>query len=73
MPRLVHLDPSYRKHRASGQAAVTLDGRVIYLGPYESAVIGYLEFLWNSSTSSSYTASACSPPALIAWVAQCRT
>jgi integrase len=34
MPRLVHQNPSYRKHRASGQAIVTLDGRDHYLGPH---------------------------------------
>lgn len=28
--------PSYRKHKASGQAIVTLNGRMIYLGPYGS-------------------------------------
>ena len=26
--------PSYRHHRASGQAVVTLSGRDIYLGPH---------------------------------------
>ena len=34
MPRLVHRNPKYRKHRASGQAVVTIDGRDHYLGPY---------------------------------------
>src|SRR3954465_12711855 len=34
MPRLIHRNPSYRKHRASGQAIVTLDGQDIYLGPF---------------------------------------
>src|SRR5205085_10782223 len=34
MPRLVNQNPSYRKHRASGQAIVTIDGQDIYLGPY---------------------------------------
>ncbi len=28
--------PSYRRHRPSGQAVVTLDSRDIYLGPYRS-------------------------------------
>ena len=27
MPRLVHRNPKYSKHRASGQAVVTIDGR----------------------------------------------
>lgn len=36
MPRLVHTAPKYRKHKPSGQAVVTLNGRVHYLGPYGS-------------------------------------
>ncbi len=34
MPRLSNSVPKYRKHRASGQAVVTLNGRDIYLGPH---------------------------------------
>ena len=34
MPRLTKSLPKYRKHRASGQAIVTLDGRDFYLGPH---------------------------------------
>ena len=34
MPRLKHRMPSYRLHRASGQAVVTLNGKDIYLGEY---------------------------------------
>jgi hypothetical protein len=34
MPRLVNRSPSYRKHKASGQAVVTIGGRDVYLGPY---------------------------------------
>lgn len=34
MPRLSHALPKYRKHRGSGQAVVTLNGRDRYLGPY---------------------------------------
>ncbi len=34
MPRLIHQNPTYRKHRATGQAVVTLDGRDFYLGPH---------------------------------------
>ncbi len=34
MPRLTNSAPKYRKHRASGQAIVTLDGRDFYLGPH---------------------------------------
>ena len=34
MPRLTQQVPKYRKHKASGQAVVTLSGRQFYLGPY---------------------------------------
>jgi integrase len=34
MPRLVRSLPRYRRHRASRQAVVTLNGRDYYLGPY---------------------------------------
>ena len=34
MPRLVNALPKYRKHRASGQAVVTLGGCDFYLGPH---------------------------------------
>jgi integrase len=37
MPKLRHSFPSYRRHRASGQAVVTLGGKDIYLGKYNSA------------------------------------
>lgn len=37
MPRLLGKLPAYRKHRASGQAVVTLGGRDFYLGPWKSA------------------------------------
>jgi hypothetical protein len=36
MPRLVKSIPKYRKHRGSGQAVVTLDGRDHYLGPWKT-------------------------------------
>jgi integrase len=36
MPRLTRKLPTYRLHKASGQALVCLDGRRIYLGPYDS-------------------------------------
>jgi integrase len=36
MPRLTHLHPSYRLHKKSGQAIVTLSGKDFYLGPYGS-------------------------------------
>ncbi|MEM9351609.1 MAG: site-specific integrase [Planctomycetota bacterium] len=34
MPRLAHSIPKYRKHKASGQAVVTLSGVDHYLGPH---------------------------------------
>ena len=34
MPKLVHSLPKYRKHRATGQAVVTLNGQDHYLGPH---------------------------------------
>jgi integrase len=36
MPRLTNQNPSYRKHRASGQAVVTICGHDHYLGPWRS-------------------------------------
>jgi integrase len=36
MPRLTKKLPSYRRHKRSGQAVVTLDGRDHYLGPFGS-------------------------------------
>jgi hypothetical protein len=34
MPRLTNSNPSYRKHKASGQALVTIGGQDMYLGPH---------------------------------------
>jgi integrase len=34
MPRLTNQNPKYRKHRASGQALVSLNGKDFYLGAY---------------------------------------
>ena len=36
MPRLVNQNPAYRKHKASGQAIVTLNGDDVYLGPHST-------------------------------------
>jgi integrase len=36
MPRLVNSPPKYRRHKFSGKAIVTLNGREFYLGPYGS-------------------------------------
>jgi hypothetical protein len=36
MPRRTKSVPEYRRHRASNQAVVTLDGRDFYLRPYGS-------------------------------------
>lgn len=38
MPRLTKALPKYRKHRASGQAVVTISGRDVYLGPHGTQV-----------------------------------
>jgi hypothetical protein len=37
MPHLTESLPSYRLHKASGQAVVTLDGCDVYLGPHGSS------------------------------------
>jgi hypothetical protein len=34
MPKLVNRLPKYRKHKATGQAVVTLNGSDCYLGPH---------------------------------------
>ena len=34
MPRLSHVSPKYRKHKSTGQAVVTINGRDHYLGPH---------------------------------------
>jgi hypothetical protein len=34
MPRVVHAPPKYRKHKATGQGVVTINGSDHYLGPY---------------------------------------
>jgi hypothetical protein len=38
MPKLVKSLPSYRRHKASGQAVVALNGKDHYLGPHGSKV-----------------------------------
>lgn len=38
MPKLVNSVPKYRRHRASGQAIVTLSGKDFYLGPFGSKI-----------------------------------
>jgi len=38
MPRLAQSVPKYRKHKASGQAFVELNGRRLYLGPHGTKV-----------------------------------
>ena len=39
MPRLVTSIPKYRKHKGSGQAMVTVNGRDHYLGPHGTKAI----------------------------------
>ena len=36
MPRLTEATPKYRRHKASGQAVVTIQGHDYYLGPWDS-------------------------------------
>lgn len=36
MPKLIHAAPKYSYHKASKQAVVTIQGRDIYLGPWQS-------------------------------------
>jgi len=36
MPRLVEAPPKYRRHKASGQAVVSIQGHDFYLGPWNS-------------------------------------
>ena len=36
MPKLTHSQPSYRRHKGSGQAVVTICGRDYYLGKWRS-------------------------------------
>jgi integrase len=43
MPRLVNAIPRYTKHRATGQAVVTLSGQDFYLGPHGTKT-SHLEF-----------------------------
>jgi hypothetical protein len=38
MPKLIDSRPKYRKHKATGQAVVTLSGKDFYLGPYGTKV-----------------------------------
>src|SRR4051794_38676837 len=38
MPRLTGTVPKYRRHKASGQAFVELNGRRLYLGPFGTKV-----------------------------------
>ena len=38
MPKLSDSSHKYRKHRATGQAIVTLSGKDFYLGPFGTAV-----------------------------------
>src|SRR5262245_1819076 len=37
MPKLINRTPKYCKHKATGQAVVTLDGRDFYLGKFGTA------------------------------------
>ncbi len=43
MPRLTNSVPKYCRHKASGQAVVTIQGRDHYLGPWKSKA-SHLEY-----------------------------
>jgi len=43
MPKLLKRPPKYCKHRASGQAVVTIEGQDFYLGPHGTKA-SYLEY-----------------------------
>jgi integrase len=43
MPRCINRNPRYSKHKASGQAVVTIGGRDHYLGPWKSKA-SFLEY-----------------------------
>lgn len=63
MPRLIQGVPKYRKHRASGQAVATINGRDHYLGPHgtKASKVEYDRLIteWLSSgRSSAYGAPA---------------
>ena len=60
MPKKLRI-PSYRKHKPSGRAVVTLDGRDIYLGKHNSAasraeynrlIAEWTNGFWNLSSPS---------------------
>ncbi len=38
MPRRTNSNPRYSRHKASGQAVVTISGKDVYLGPWKSKV-----------------------------------
>ena len=59
MPRLTDRDPTFRHHKASGQAVVTLAGQDAYLGPHGTAA---------SRREYDRVASASSPPAAAKWL-----
>jgi hypothetical protein len=60
MPRRVNSNPRYSRHRAAGQAIVTIEGNDIYLGLWNSAA-SKAEYAIASSASSSPTAAAVLP------------
>ncbi len=43
MPRLTQATPKYRRHKASGQAVVTIQGHDFYLGPWNTKA-GKIEY-----------------------------
>ena len=62
MPRLLHRPPKYRRHKASGQAVVTIAGKDHYLGVFNSKA-SKLEYdrLVGEWLAAGWTAEAVSP------------
>jgi hypothetical protein len=56
MPRPKALYPSYRLHKRSGQAIVTLGDRMVYLGEYDTDESRAEGFLQNGSASQAVNA-----------------
>ena len=56
MPTLIHKIPKYRHHPGSGQAVVTLGGKDVYLGPYQSKAShqAYASNIENNDGTDSY-------------------
>jgi len=59
MPALKQAVPRYRKHIASGQAIVTVQGQYFYLGPWNCSENPALLRKWGYKTSPSQALAGC--------------